>query len=141
MPGASRAFAQQAGFATGADVVLLIGAPGLLHPQSCAAVMRMSEAQEGRALLEVVCVPNRESRPVNSQDFSLPWVGGPAIAIHRSLHDAVGGPDELLESKEADQDYSQRARAHGFDLLLCPRALFYTDQAPVPAAPGDRRVA
>jgi hypothetical protein len=141
MPGASRAFAQQASFAAGADVVLLIGAPGLLHPQSCAAVMRMSEAHEGRALLEVVCVPNRASRRVNSQDFSLPWAGGPAIAIDRSLHDAIGGQDERLESEAADQDYSQRARAHGFDVLLCPRALFYTDQAPVPAAAGNGRVA
>ncbi len=139
MPGASRELGQQAGFAAGADLVLLIGAPGLLHPQGGAALLRMSEAHEGRALMEAACVPGRKLRPVDSQDFGLPWAAGPVIAVPRSLHDAIGGHDERLGSEAADQDYSQRARAHGFNVLLCPRALFYAD--PAPAAAGDRRVA
>ena len=138
MPGASRALAQQAGFAAGADLVLLIGAPGLLHPQGGAALLRMSEAHEGRALMEVACVAGVGLRPVDSRDFGLPWAAGPAIAVPRSLHDAIGGYDECLGREAADQDYSQRARAHGFDVLLCPRALFYAD--PVPVAAGERRV-
>jgi hypothetical protein len=137
MPGASRELAQQAGFAAGADLVLLIGAPGLLHPQGGAALLRMSEAHEGRALMEVAGVAGRGLRPVDSRDFGLPWAAGPAIAIPRSLHDAIGGHDARLGNEAADQDYSRRARAHGFDVLLCPRALFYSD----PAAAEDRRVA
>ena len=77
MPGASRGLAQKAGFAAGADLVLLIGAPGLLHPQAGAALLRMSEAHEGRALMEVACAPGRRLRPADSQDFGLPWVAGP----------------------------------------------------------------
>ena len=127
MPGASRGLAQQAGFAAGADLVLLIGAPGLLHPQAGAALLRMSEAHEGRALMAVACAPGRKLRPTDSQDFGLPWVAGAAIAIPRSLHDATGEHNDCLGREAADQDYSQRARAHGFDLLLCPRALFYPD--------------
>ena len=57
----------------------------------------------------------------------------------RSLHDALGGYDERLGSDATEQDYSQRARALGFEVLLCPRALFYAD--PSPASAGDRRVA
>ncbi len=139
MPGASRELAQQASFAVGADLVLLIGAPGLLHPQTGAALLCMSEAHGGRALMEVACVPGRRLRPVDGQDFGLPWAVGPAIAIPRSLYDAIGGHDERLGSEAADQDYSQRARAHGFEVLLCPRALFYAN--PALAAAGDRRVA
>ena len=139
MPGASRGLAQQAGFAAGADLVLAIGAPGLLHPQGGAALLRMSEAQGGGALMEVARAPLREPRPVDGQDFGLPWAAGPAIAVPRSLHDAIGGPDERLGGEAADQDYSQRARAHGFDVLLCPRALFYAD--PAEAAAGKRRIA
>jgi GT2 family glycosyltransferase len=55
------------------------------------------------------------------------------------LHDAIGGYDERLESDATEQDYSQRARALGFDVLLCPRALFYAD--PSPTSAGDRHVA
>ena len=75
--------------------MLLIGAPGLLHPQAGAALLRMSEAHEGRALMEVACAPGRRLRPADSQDFGLPWVAGAAIAIPRSLHDAIGGHNEL----------------------------------------------
>ena len=127
MPGASRGVAQNAGFAAGADLVLLIGMPGLLHPQAGAALLRMSEAHEGRALMEVACAPGRRPRPADSQDFGLPWVAGAVIAIPSSLHDAIGGHNESLGSEAADQDYSQRAQAHGFNVLLCPRALFYAD--------------
>lgn len=138
MPGASCELARQAGFAAGADLVLLIGAPGLLHPQGGAALLRMSEAHEGRALMEVACVPGRV-RPVDGRDFGLPCAAGPAIAVPRSLHDAIGGRDERLGGDAADQDYARRARAQGFAVLLCPRALFYAD--PAPAAAGSRRVA
>ena len=139
MPGASRELARQAGFTAGADLVVLIGNPGLLHPRSGTALLHMSEAHEGRALMEFACVPGRRLLPVDSADFSLPWAAGPAIAIPRSLHDALGGYDERLGSDATEQDYSQRARALGFEVLLCPRALFYAD--PSPASAGDRRVA
>lgn len=139
MPGASRELAQHTGFAAGADLVLLISVPGLLHPHGGAALLCMSEAHEGRALIEVACVPGHRHRTVDSQNFGLSWAAGPAIAIPRSLHDAIGGHDERLGSEAADQDYSQRARAHGFEVLLCPRALFYAD--PAPAAAEDRCVA
>ena len=137
MPGASRARAQQAGFAAGADLVLLLGAPGLLHPQGSAALLCMSEVHGGRALMEVARVPVRGRRLVDGQEFGLPWAAGPAIAVPRSLHDTIGGPDERLDSEAADQDYARRAQAHGFDVLLCPRALFYAD----PATAGERHVA
>lgn len=139
LPCASREVAQQAGFATGADLVLLIGTPGLLHPQGGAALLHMSEAHQGRALIEVACVPGRKLRPVDRQDFGLSWAAGPAIATPRPLYDAIGGRDERLEDEAADRDYSQRARTHGFGVLLCPRALFYAD--PASAAAGDRCVA
>lgn len=131
MPGASCELAQQAGFAAGADLVLLIGGPGLLHPHCGAALLRMSEAHGGRALMEAACVPGRTPRPAGVPDFGLPWAAGPAIAIPRALHDAIGGHDGPLGDEAADQDYSRRARAHGFGVLLCPGALFYPGPAAV----------
>ena len=139
MPGVSRELAQQAGFAAGADLLLLIGAPGLLHPQSAAALVNMSEAQEGRALMEVACVPSRGPRLVDRRSFGLSWVSGPTLAIPRSLHDEMGAHGERFASQTAEQDYSNRARALGFQVLLCPLALFYAD--PAPAVAGASRVA
>lgn len=121
---ASRALALQTCFKAGADLVLLIGEPGLLHPQSGMALLRMSEASRGRAVIAAACVPGREPKGVDSQDFRLPWVAGPALAIPRPVYDVIGGYDERLVGEMADQDFSQRARMHGFDVLLCPRAIF-----------------
>ena len=59
-------------------------------------MLHMSEAHEGRALMELACVPSRRLLPVDSADFGLPWAAGPAIAIPRLLHDAIGGYDERL---------------------------------------------
>lgn len=139
MPGVSRELAQQAAFSAGADLVLLLSRPGLLHPQSGTALLQMSEAHEGRALMQVACVPDLEPRPANSRNFSLCWATGPAIAIPRSLHDAIGGREDCFENEAADRVYSQRAQAHGFYVLLCPRALFYADSAST--AGGGLRVA
>ena len=49
----------------------------------------------------------------------------------------VAREPELAEL--AIDDPPERWRALGFDVLLCPRALFYAD--PSPASAGDRRVA
>lgn len=134
VPDATRAAAQQAGFAAGADLVLLIGAPGLLHPQSALALLRMSEAYEGRALLEVAGIGALKLQPVDKQNFSLSLALGPAIAVPRSLYEAIGEYDECLGIEAGDEDYSRRARAHGFHVLLCPRALFYAGAPPAAAA-------
>jgi hypothetical protein len=139
MPGASQAVAQEAGFARGADLVLRIGAPGLLHPESGAALLRMSEAHHGRALLSALCLPDAGGRAVDGGTFSLPWAAGPAVAVPRAVHDRVGPPAGDAMDGPADKTYSQDLRARGFEVLLCPRAVFY----PVPRLETveDRRVA
>ena len=127
----SRGLALQACFEAGADLALLIGEPGVLHPRSGAALLRMSEASRGLAVIAAACVPGRGPEGVDSQNFRLPWAAGPALAIPRPIHDAIGGYDEGLAGEMADQDFSQRARMHGFDALLCPRAVFCSAQGQV----------
>lgn len=122
---ASRALALRTCFETSADLVLLIDEPGLLHPHSGMALLHMSEASGGRAVI-AACVPGREFRPVDRRDFSVPWVSGPAVAIPRPVYDAIGGYDEHLAGDMADQEFSQRARTQGFGTRLCPPALFYS---------------
>ncbi len=128
-----RNLALRAGFDAGADLVLLLDAPGLLHPGSGAALLRMSDAHGGRALMQVETVPNTAPRRVGLEDFSIEWAGGPGVAIPRTLFKATGGFDERLDAWLADIDLSWRARALGLSVLQCPRALF---SAGVGAAPA-----
>lgn len=139
MPGASRAVAQDAGFAAGADLVLRVSSPGLLHPESGTALLRMSDAHRGQALLSALCIPDGGVQPVNGRDFGLPWAAGPAVAVPRPVHDAVGLGDEDFPDEAAETAYTQRVRAHGFEVLLCPRAAFYP--SPNPETVEDCRVA
>jgi len=125
-----RNVALRAGFAAGADLVLLLGAPGLMHPDSASALLRMSEAQGGRALLEGISLPQLAPKPVDDKDFTISWAGGPAIAVPRAVFNATGGFDECLLGRFAEMELSWRARALGFAIRHCPRALFL-------AAPGD----
>lgn len=129
LPGATRARALQEGFAADADLVVLVGAPGLLHPQSVIALLRMSERYGGRTLLEVACVPVNYRQTLDQQNFSVQVIAGPMIAVPRPVFDATNGYDESLEGVVADQDLSQRTQAHGLGLALCPRALFYATPA------------
>lgn len=123
---ARRNAALRAGFAAGADLVLLLDAPGLLHPGSGAALLLMSEAHDGRVLLEAACFPLAAPKYVDGDDFSVSWAGGPALAVPRALFEAAGGFDESLAGQCADMEFSERARALGFGVRHCPRALFFT---------------
>jgi len=125
--------ALRAGFAAGGDLVLLLSMPGLLHPGSAAALLRMSEAHSGRAILEVARFPQSLPKPVDPKSFATPWGGGPALAIPRAVFDATGGFDEALGTDVAEVDFSRRARALGFAVLWCPRALFLA----APETPQD----
>ena len=125
----SRNGALSAGFATGADLVLLLDRPGVLHPGSVAALLAMSQAHQGGALIEAACLPELRSKPVDPHDLTVAWAGGPAIALTRTAFETTGGFDDRLAGQAAELDLSWRARALGLPVLRCPRSLFYPLQA------------
>ncbi len=120
LDGPCRTEALRAGFATGADVVLLLSRPGLICPRSAEAVLRMALAHGGRALIEGNTVPDPAPREVDPQTLSLSWAGGPALAVTRSLFEATGGFAQGLSAEAAERDLSTRARSLGFAILRCP---------------------
>lgn len=121
-----RNVALRAGFAAGADLVLLLGAPGFMHPDGASALLRMSEAHAGNAILEGARFPQIASKPIDQESFAIPWAGGPALAIPRAVFETTGGFDERLAGRFAEMDLSWRARASGYSVFHCPRALFLT---------------
>lgn len=121
-PGAvAAAFAE-----TSTDMVLLLGEPGLLHPGAAAALLQMSAAQDGRALLVPARLPDAHPPAADPATFALKSFAGAVIAIPRAVHAALGAP----MTASGLQAYAQHAIDAGFGLRLCPRALFFaTDRA------------
>ena len=122
-----------AGFAADADLVLLLDRPGMLHPGSLKALVRMAQAHRGEALIEAVCVPDLRSKTVDPESFAVAWAGSPAVALTRKAFEATGGYDDRLSGHAGDLDLSWRARALGVSVLRCPRCLFY----PLDEAEGE----
>jgi len=131
-----RNVALRTGFAAGADLILLLDAAGLMHPASASAFLQMSEAHAGRALLEGACLPQVAPKPVDDNEFETSWAGGPALAIPRAVFAATGGFDECLTGSFAEMDLSWRARALGFAVRHCPRALFVAALRKTKAGPS-----
>lgn len=121
----SRNGALSAGFASGADLVLLLDRPGVLHPRSVAALIRMTQAHQGEALIEAACVPDLRSKRVDPDNLAVAWAGNPGIALTRKAFEMTSGFDERLAGHAAELDLSWRARALGLPVLRCPRCLFY----------------
>jgi hypothetical protein len=133
-----RNIALHTGFAAGADLILLLDAVGLMHPGSAPALLQMSEAQAGRALLEGACLPQLAPKPVDDTNFDISWAGGPALAVPQAIFAATGGFDECLTGSFAEMDLSWRARALGFAVRHCPRALFIAVLREAKAGPSGR---
>jgi hypothetical protein len=121
-----------------ADIVVLVRTPGLLHPDSLAALVEMSEAQDGAALLAARCFPEPAVDADPATGFAMSAATGPVVAIPRAVADRLGGFDERLRGDHADLDFSWRATAHGFAIRCCPRALFLAapEEWPVDPASG-----
>ncbi len=126
---AGRNEALRAALDAGAELVVLVREPGLLHPDSLMALVEMSEAQQGAALLEARRFPSLHGGADPAMGFAVPSVTGPVLAVPRAVAERLGGFDEHLEAPHADMDFSWRAAAQGVATRCCPRALFI-------AAPG-----
>ncbi len=113
------------GFATGADLVLLLDRAGQMHPGSADAMLRMAEVRAGRVLLEGLCIPEAAPKSIDPGSFAVLWAGGPLLGVTRDVFERTGGFDARLEGTAAEQDLSRRAASSGRAALCCPRAIFH----------------
>ena len=114
----------KAAFDKGADVYIAANPDGAFHHDAIASILQMVEAHDQRALVEAIQFPSEHPKQYDPFTFETPWVSGACLAIPRCAYDELGGFDDAFFMYCEDVDLSWRARANGFVLRLCPRALF-----------------
>jgi GT2 family glycosyltransferase len=114
----------RAAFERGYEIYIAINPDGALHPDAVRALVQMVQAAEGKTLVEALQFPSEHPKPYDEHTLETPWVSGACLAIPKAAFYDLGGFDEEFFMYCEDVDLSWRARAHGYALKTCPRALF-----------------
>ncbi|MBX6374123.1 MAG: class I SAM-dependent methyltransferase [Acetobacteraceae bacterium] len=122
-------------FASGAELYVAMNPDGALHPDALEAIRRMVRASDDAALVEAIQFPEEHPKTYDPVTFDTPWASGACLAIPRRIYEAIGGFDKAFLMYCEDVDLSWRARAAGFAVRICPRALFL--HAVTNRVPGD----
>jgi len=111
-------------FKCDADVYIAVNPDGAFHPNSIDALVKMSIAENGRALIEASQFPSEHPKQFDPFSFETQWVSGACMLIPKTIYKEIGGFDENFFMYCEDVDLSWRALANGFVLRICPTALF-----------------
>lgn len=112
-------------FEQGADVYIAANPDGVFDPGCVSALLAMSAASHGRALIEALQFPEEHPKTYDLWSFDTPWASGACLLITKEIYQVIGGfADEFFMYCE-DVDISWRARREGFLVKTCPRARFF----------------
>lgn len=111
-------------FQSGYEIYIAVNPDGALHPDAVKYLVQMVEAANGKALVEAIQFPSEHPKPYDPYTMDTPWVSGACLAISKTAFEDLDGFDEGFFMYCEDVDLSWRARAQGYALKTCPRALF-----------------
>jgi len=123
--GAAHNRLMQRAFTDGAEIYIAANPDGAFHPDALKFIIAMNAAQEGNSLIEALQFPEEHPKVFDISNFDTPWASGACLTIPRKIYETLGGFDENFFMYCEDVDYSWRARANGFSVKICPRALFF----------------
>lgn len=123
--GAAHNRLMKAAFEGGAEVYIASNPDGAFHPGAIGALLDMLQAHRDQAIVEAIQFPEEHPKEYDTRTFSTPWASGACLAIPRAVYEEIGGFDECFFLYCEDVDFSWRARASGFSVKVCPRALFF----------------
>ncbi len=111
-------------FAAGAEVYVAANPDGMFHPDAVLNLCRLIEGVDYCALVEAAQFPVDHPKTFDDRTLRTTWASGACLAIPRNIFEQVGGFDEAFFMFCEDVDLSWRVRAHGFDVITCPTAMF-----------------
>ena len=123
--GAAHNRLMQRAFTDGAEIYIAANPDGAFHPDALKFIIAMNAAQGGNSLIEALQFPEEHPKVFDISNFDTPWASGACLTIPRKIYETLGGFDEHFFMYCEDVDYSWRARANGFSVKICPRALFF----------------
>lgn len=112
-------------FEQGADVYIAANPDGAFEPGCISALLAMSVAARGQALIEAIQFPEEHPKTYDLWGFDTPWASGACLLITREIYQVIGGFAEEFFMYCEDVDISWRARREGFQVKTCPRARFF----------------
>jgi GT2 family glycosyltransferase len=127
-------------FARGADIYIAANPDGAFHPAAITAMVQMMQAQDHKALIEACQFPTEHPKAYDPLTFQTAWASGACLAIPRPVFETLGGFDDAFFMYCEDVDLSWRARAAGFSVQICPRALFLHGVTNRPHSPAVMRM-
>lgn len=122
--GSGHNFLMKAAFEAGNEIYIAIDPRGHLHPGAVKALVQMVQAAHGKVLVDALQFPRPHFKSHDPQTFDTPWVCGRCVAMSKETFNDLGGFDEQFSLYWEDVDLSWRARAHGYQVKTCSRALF-----------------
>lgn len=129
--GAAHNVLMQTAFSEGVDYYLAVNPDGALEPLALHALLQMAQASQPMTLIEAVQFPEEHPKTYSDDEFDTAWASGACMLIPKLIFEKIGGFDESFFMYCEDVDLSWRARAAGFKVKTCPRALFFH---PVPSS-------
>lgn len=107
----------------GADAFLTANPDGAFHHSTLKELFVMHQKYP-KALIEALQFPEEHPKIYDRETLETEWASGCAMLIPRMIYSKTKGFDEKFFLYLEDVDFSWRTRASGFQILVCPKALF-----------------